>query len=353
MRARGRLTFRLLFAAFLVAGAVAAGAAGAEDPGALRGQADALGAENAELGEAARSALLGLYSLESELGRAERRLAALEERQADLARRQASAREALRHAREAESVAQKQLGDRLRALYVEGETDPLEVILGASSLDEAISALDGLERLAAEDDRIIAQVERTREGLGRALEALRREEAELAGSLAAARAARDSLAAARDEKAAYLDSLRRRQDLNEAEIASLERRAAAAEERSAELTASAGTEDAGSHEIAGAAVSPALDAVAPAGGGRQLTVDAVAYSLPGYTASGLPVGKGVVAVDPTVIPLGTRLYVPGYGPAVAADVGTAIKGLIIDLWFPTYEQAAAWGRQTVTITVYG
>jgi 3D (Asp-Asp-Asp) domain-containing protein len=93
------------------------------------------------------------------------------------------------------------------------------------------------------------------------------------------------------------------------------------------------------------------DSSPPAEG--QLTVDAVAYSLPGYTASGLPVGKGVVAVDPSVIPLGTRLYVPGYGPAVAADVGTAIIGRIIDLWFPTYEQAAVWGRRTVTITIYG
>ena len=47
------------------------------------------------------------------------------------------------------------------------------------------------------------------------------------------------------------------------------------------------------------------------------------------------------------------MYVPGYGPAIAADVGTAIRGFIIDLWFPTYEEAVAWGRKTVTITIYG
>ena len=88
-------------------------------------------------------------------------------------------------------------------------------------------------------------------------------------------------------------------------------------------------------------------------GTHTLVVDAVAYHLPGHTASGLPVGVGVIAVDPTVIPLGTRVFVPGYGPAVAADVGTAIKGNIIDLWMPTTAQALAWGRRTVTITVYG
>ena len=85
----------------------------------------------------------------------------------------------------------------------------------------------------------------------------------------------------------------------------------------------------------------------------RLRVDAVAYHLPGHTASGLPVGVGVIAVDPSVIPLGTRVFVPGYGPAVAADVGSAIKGAIIDLWMPSTAAARAWGRRTVTITIYG
>ena len=84
----------------------------------------------------------------------------------------------------------------------------------------------------------------------------------------------------------------------------------------------------------------------------KLKVDAVAYHLPGRTALGVPVRKGVVAVDPKLIPLGTRLFVPGYGRGLAADVGTAIKGRIIDLWFPSTFQARNWGRRTVTITVY-
>ena len=84
----------------------------------------------------------------------------------------------------------------------------------------------------------------------------------------------------------------------------------------------------------------------------RLKVDAVAYYLPGSTALGVPVRMGVVAVDPKLIPLGTKLHVPGYGPGLAADVGYAIKGRIIDLWFPTTAKAQQWGRRTVTITVY-
>jgi 3D (Asp-Asp-Asp) domain-containing protein len=84
----------------------------------------------------------------------------------------------------------------------------------------------------------------------------------------------------------------------------------------------------------------------------RLKVDAVAYYLPGKTALGVPVRRGVVAVDPKLIPLGTKLHVPGYGHGLAADVGHAIQGRIIDLWFPTTAQARSWGRRTVTITVF-
>ena len=63
-------------------------------------------------------------------------------------------------------------------------------------------------------------------------------------------------------------------------------------------------------------------------------------------------GWGVIAVDPSFIPLGTRMFVPGYGEGVAADTGSAVKGAIIDLWFPTCAQALQWGWRTVTITLH-
>jgi 3D (Asp-Asp-Asp) domain-containing protein len=69
----------------------------------------------------------------------------------------------------------------------------------------------------------------------------------------------------------------------------------------------------------------------------------------GVTASGRPAGRGVVAVDPRVIPLGTRLYIPGYGIAVAGDTGGAIHGARIDLGFNTWRDAMRFGRREVTI----
>ncbi len=69
----------------------------------------------------------------------------------------------------------------------------------------------------------------------------------------------------------------------------------------------------------------------------------------GRTATGIPARYGVAAVDPSVIPLGTRLYIPGYGYALAADTGGAIVGSRIDLCFDTGQQALDYGRQNVTV----
>jgi len=73
------------------------------------------------------------------------------------------------------------------------------------------------------------------------------------------------------------------------------------------------------------------------------------YGCSGTTASGRPAGHGIVAVDPRVIPLGTRMYIPGYGHAVAGDTGGAIRGLRIDLGFNSDAAAYQFGRRPITV----
>ena len=90
--------------------------------------------------------------------------------------------------------------------------------------------------------------------------------------------------------------------------------------------------------------------------GKSITVTATAYSAydPGngpYTASGTPVRHGVIAVDPSFIPIGTRVYIPGYGEAIAEDIGGAIVGNIIDIAFDTHEEAIEFGRQELEIYI--
>lgn len=69
----------------------------------------------------------------------------------------------------------------------------------------------------------------------------------------------------------------------------------------------------------------------------------------GSTKSGERARFGIVAVDPKVIPLGTFLYIEGYGPGLAADIGGAIKGPRIDLCFNSTHEANAWGRKRTRV----
>ncbi len=150
--------------------------------------------------------------------------------------------------------------------------------------------------------------------------------------------AQAALLAARDAKSAYLAEITRKQKLNAVELAGLETIAGNAQDKAEDLGG-------------GSAPAPSVPS-APVGSGTRMTVSSTGYALPGTTATGIPVGWGVVAVDPSVIPLGTRMYIPGYGEGVAADTGGAVDGREIDLWFPTRAQALAWGRRTVTITIH-
>ena len=91
---------------------------------------------------------------------------------------------------------------------------------------------------------------------------------------------------------------------------------------------------------------------------RPLVMEATAYDpgpkscgkwASGYTATGAKAEKGIVAVDDRVIPMGTRMYIPGYGFGLAADRGGAIKGMRIDLCYPTYAEAIQFGRREVKV----
>lgn len=89
---------------------------------------------------------------------------------------------------------------------------------------------------------------------------------------------------------------------------------------------------------------------------KMLVMEASAYTpfddgQSGITASGIPARKGIVAVDPRVIPLGTRVYVMGYGPALAADTGGAIKGAKIDLCIEDYNEAIRFGRRSAEVYI--
>jgi len=89
--------------------------------------------------------------------------------------------------------------------------------------------------------------------------------------------------------------------------------------------------------------------------GKVLTMEATAYPAnvtgTGRTRLGYRADFGHVAVDPRVIPLGSLVYVEGYGFAIASDTGSAIKGKRIDLCFPDNRTCDIYGRRTVKVHV--
>jgi peptidoglycan DL-endopeptidase CwlO len=282
-----------------------------------------------ELGTRTHQALLSLYSLDSQLQSWRTRLASLDRAAASVRQQRASLEQELGAARASFRVGQRHLALDLRALYERGNVDPVAVVLGAKSLTKGLNRLDDLSRVADQSREIVSATVAARRRLLRSRLLLAAEARRLDDALTAARLAERRIETAVTARRDYVSSLRARERLAARQVHTVEAAAQAAQQKSQQL-------------------QPTTSAPS---GKRQLVVSATCYDLPGRTATGMPVGPGVVVVDLTVIPLGRRLYVPGYGNAVAADVGGAIKGAIIDLWM-TPTQCATWGRRTVTITIF-
>jgi 3D (Asp-Asp-Asp) domain-containing protein/peptidoglycan hydrolase CwlO-like protein len=348
--------------------------------------------QGADLERRSRAAVLDLYALGSRLEQARAEVARLDARLAVLRREQASARLEYAAALVTEARAQDRLGAQLRLLYEQDQPDPIAVVLGATSLEEAIEGLDNIKRLARSTRNILGQTRRARGHVVRQRHRLAAQVARTETARAHAAAGADELQRAQAERESYLADLRTRERLNRKQIAAVERRAAAAQERAQLLTAQAREQSpppsAVSSSSTPSAIAPpdaprapqetttfetpstaapgepppapveavsqsssgtSASAPGPPRAGGTLTVYATAYCLTGTTATGLPVGPGIVAVDPTVIPLGTRMTIPGYGDGVAADTGGAIKGNRIDVWIADCREAATFNRN-VTIT---
>ncbi|HEU5371091.1 MAG TPA: 3D domain-containing protein [Gaiellaceae bacterium] len=301
-----------------------------------------LRARDAQIAARSRSAVLGLYSLDRRLARADAQLAALEHEAGSLRAERASLRRQIHAAQRGTRIAQRELARRVRALYEQGNVEPIEILFGARTLDEAVSGIDSLSSVSAQGEEVLAELKAAKERLTAAARALASREAALVAARRDAEATARTLASARVQRTTYIASLAAKRRLTQSQIAALLARARAAESRTETLVAAA------------PATAPAaeVDVPGPAPGARTLAVSATGYALGGTTSTGLPVGWGVAAVDPSVIPLGTHMTVPGYGEAVAADTGGAVSGATIDLWFPSIAQANAWGRRTVTVVLH-
>jgi len=298
-------------------------AVSAGSPSRLRERAQELQKENSSLGHQAQATWLSSVTLSTRLTQTRSALGRLRARREAISARRAEAEQSLRMARHTLAVSRSRLAARLRLLYEQGPSDPMSVLVGATSVDDAINRIESLHRIAGLDREVIDAAKSARTRLTVLTEHLAADEAQARETEAATAATLVALETAQREHAARLASLRSQRSANSSQISTLESKA---------------------RELA------AIPAAARSG--RTLTVVATGYSLTGHTSTGVPVGYGIVAVDPGVIALGTKMTIPGYGEGVAADTGGAVAGARIDLWFPTEAEALAWGSRTVTVTLH-
>jgi len=218
---------------------------------------------------------------------------------------------------------------RVRNMYVNGKTSNLELLLTSEDLDNFLERADYLQKVTAQDGRLIKGIKEQSQNLNASLVELKQRKTEVDNLASEFKKRQKRLAQTRSEREKLLTQ--------------------AGENRQAVQVKSGKVEE----------KIDQLNPPEPAPGkrtGRSMTMVATGYSAqePGLdenTATGMKAQHGVVAVDPGVIPLGTRLSVEGYGNAIAGDTGSAIKGNRIDLCFDTLAEVEAYGWRTIKVEI--
>ena len=228
-----------------------------------------LRAQDAAIVAKSRAAVLGLYSLDQQLSVAQSKLASLRAQAESLRLERQSLRHQLAVATRSRRISQTRVAQRLRALYEQDNVEPLEILLGSTSLDEAMTNLDNLDRATGQGEDILHELAGARQEIARCSHGLAARTAALASATRAAEATAASLSATRAQRSSYLSSLSAQREMTEGQIANLVAAANAAQVRSAQFL-------------------PSSTPVSTVRGSRVLTVSATGYALQGSTASGLP-----------------------------------------------------------------
>lgn len=235
-------------------------------------------------------------------------------------------------AAENDSKAQSELfKKRARAMYINGVDSYLGVILSSNDLSDFISKTDMISRVVGFDTQIMNKLREKQQVISKQKDSLNYENSKL-----------ESLKTSNEKILSNLNK----------EIKEQKQLLSKADEKEKQLMAAAAASD--SKNFKGGTLSRGMSKSTSYS--RVLSMQATAYSGDGVTASGTATkrnsgGYSTIAVDPRVIPLGSTVYVEGYGYAVAEDTGGAIKGNIIDVFFPSESEAQGWGRRSVNVYI--
>ena len=303
---------------------------------------------------------------------------------------------------------QSVLGKRMRAMYKSKDSmNPVVFLLKSEDLSDLITRIDALARVTALDKNLIQSLDEQKDSLNSDIKKLERDKAELKELKASTEESLKTLDSKKIEEQKKIDELNKQKEavlevikenemslishsvsvinssssINELESAvstlnqlipqlnidSLKEAAnnsvQAAKNKIESLKAEEAkkSEEAAKNNAANSSntTSSNNSSSQPSSDGKYkktLSMEATAYSGGTLTAMGLkpvrdPGGISTIAVDPSVIPLGSKVYIPGYGYAIASDTGGVIKGNIIDLYMNSHDECISWGRRQVTLHI--
>jgi len=264
-----------------------------------------------------------IVTLDSEISTLKTKLSNLSGQSALLDQRIASAGAQIAEHQKRLSDKRKVLSARARSMYVNGEPSKLLVLVSSKGVSDYFNRADMMQKMAERDAQLISVTKTEADALRSSVAQLQSDKKQITNVAADLRTREKRLETSRSERAAVL--------------------AKAGANASTVATQSSNVET--KIKQINPTTPPAINGRPT---GKVMTMVATAYSpqepgLDDHTASGMRATKGVVAVDPRVIPLGTRLNVEGYGNCIAGDTGSAIKGNRIDLCFDTLEEMNAYG----------
>ncbi|MCR1933750.1 3D domain-containing protein [Clostridium tepidum] len=241
-------------------------------------------------------------------------------------------------------------GKRVRAMYISGGGSYLDTILASKSLSDFMSRIDTVSKIMKFDKDVVTKLKAEKETIAKEKENLDKEKDKLAilkkNNEVTLSRMNNSIA---EEKKALSKLTERENQI----VASEAAKAKEAEEKRKKAKEIALAKESSSNEGTLSRGDSNFGSCS-----KVLVVEATAYAGDGNTASGdkpvrNPNGYSTIAVDPRVIPWGARVYVEGYGYAIAHDTGGAIKGNRIDLFMNSEAECNSWGRRTVKVYILG
>ncbi|WP_300261701.1 3D domain-containing protein [Clostridium sp.] len=295
---------------------------------------------------------------------------------------------------------QSVLGKRMRAMYKSKDSmNPIVFLLKSEDISDLITRLDALARVSALDKNLIKSLDEQKDSLNSDIKKLERDQVELKELKASTEDSLKTLDSKKLEEQKKIDELNRQKEavlevIKENEISLISYSVSVINSSSSinEIESAVSTlnqlipqlnidsvkdtannsvqvaknkieslkaEEAAKNNSANSSDISNNSSNQPSSDGKYkktLSMEATAYSDGMLTAMGLkpvrdPNGISTIAVDPSVIPLGSKVYIPGYGYAIASDTGGVIKGNIIDLYMNSHAECTSWGRRQVTLHI--